>query len=188
MSRKCFIKCLCLVAALHLWMALFLPPLSWSSVCLSVILTQVTRLLYGFLVQSNNSWFQQIIPPELVSHLGKFVENIGLIHPWPAGGVYMARGSRYGPDCCFFFPKKKFLSCLLVNRPTNFYVGVTQQSSEPTLLVQQLLANLTGSVVNVTQENCVNQRENEDDKESKHVWFMVNLCFLCPKPFYVLRK
>ncbi|XP_075875759.1 nicastrin [Nelusetta ayraudi] len=86
----------------------------------------VTRLLYGFLVQSNNSWFQQIIPPELVSHL--------------------------------------------VNRPTNFYVGVTQQSSEPTLLVQQLLANLTGSVVNVTQENCVNQRENEDDKESKHIY------------------
>lgn len=48
-------------------------------------------------------------------------------------------------------------------------MGVTQQSSEPTLLVQQLLANLTGSIVNVTQENCVNQRENEDDKESKHV-------------------
>lgn len=81
----------------------------------------------------------------------------------------MASGSRYWQIVVLFFSKKKFLSCLLVNRPTNFYVGVTQQSSEPTLLVQQLLANLTGSIVNVTQENCVNQRENEDDKESKHV-------------------
>lgn len=63
----------------------------------------------------------------------------------------------------------KFFCCSLVNRPTNFYVGVTQQSSEPTLLVQHLLANLTGSTVNVTQENCQNQREDEEDKESKHV-------------------
>lgn len=48
-------------------------------------------------------------------------------------------------------------------------MGVTQQSSEPTLLVQHLLANLTGSTVNVTQENCQNQRQDEEDKESKHV-------------------
>uniref|UniRef100_A0AAX7SSL8 Nicastrin n=1 Tax=Astatotilapia calliptera TaxID=8154 RepID=A0AAX7SSL8_ASTCA len=51
-------------------------------------------------------------------------------------------------------------------RPTNFYVGVTQQHSEPTLLVQYLLANLTGTTVNITQDNCQNQREGEDDKES----------------------
>uniref|UniRef100_A0A8P4FXS3 Nicastrin n=1 Tax=Dicentrarchus labrax TaxID=13489 RepID=A0A8P4FXS3_DICLA len=31
----------------------------------------VTRLLYGFLVRSNNSWFQQLIPSDLMSHLGK---------------------------------------------------------------------------------------------------------------------
>lgn len=67
------------------------------------------------------------------------------------------------------FPSKIKSSCLLVNRPTNFYVGVTQQTSEPTLLVQHLLANLTGTTVNVTQENCQNQRENEDDTENKHV-------------------
>uniref|UniRef100_A0A8C4DWV5 Nicastrin n=1 Tax=Dicentrarchus labrax TaxID=13489 RepID=A0A8C4DWV5_DICLA len=86
----------------------------------------VTRLLYGFLVRSNNSWFQQLIPSDLMSHLGK---------------------------------------------PTNFYVGVTQQSSEPTLLVQHLLANLTGSTVNITQENCQNQREDENDKENKHMYY-----------------
>uniref|UniRef100_A0A669DGX2 Nicastrin n=1 Tax=Oreochromis niloticus TaxID=8128 RepID=A0A669DGX2_ORENI len=56
------------------------------------------------------------------------------------------------------------------DRPTNFYVGVTQQHSEPTLLVQYLLANLTGTTVNITQDNCQNQREDEDDKESKHIY------------------
>lgn len=48
---------------------------------------------------------------------------------------------------------------------------MTGQSSEATFLVQYLLANLTGSTVNITQENCQNQREDEDDKESKHVRF-----------------
>ncbi|XP_070829864.1 nicastrin [Chaetodon trifascialis] len=86
----------------------------------------VTRMLYGFLVRSNNSWFQQLIPSDLTSHLA--------------------------------------------NRPTNFYVGVTQQSSEPTLLVQHLLANLIGSAVNITQDNCQNQREDETDKDSKHMY------------------
>lgn len=51
----------------------------------------------------------------------------------------------------------------------NFYVGVTGHPSELTLLVQYLLANLTGSIINITQENCQNQREDQDDKESKHV-------------------
>uniref|UniRef100_A0A7N9AWY7 Nicastrin n=1 Tax=Mastacembelus armatus TaxID=205130 RepID=A0A7N9AWY7_9TELE len=85
----------------------------------------VTQMLYSFLVQSNNSWFQQLIPSDLKSHLSK---------------------------------------------PPNYYVGVAQQSSEPTLLVQHLLANLTGRTVNITQENCQNQREDENDKESKHMY------------------
>uniref|UniRef100_A0A8C2ZK33 Nicastrin n=1 Tax=Cyclopterus lumpus TaxID=8103 RepID=A0A8C2ZK33_CYCLU len=72
----------------------------------------VTRILYGFLVRSNNSWFQQLIPSDLVSHL--------------------------------------------TDRPTNFYVGVAQQPGKPTLLVQYLLANLTGIVVSDTCfNNCV---------------------------------
>uniref|UniRef100_A0AAQ6AMA0 Nicastrin n=1 Tax=Amphiprion ocellaris TaxID=80972 RepID=A0AAQ6AMA0_AMPOC len=91
----------------------------------------VSQMLYGFLVRSNNSWFQQLIPSDLTSHLSK---------------------------------------------PTNFYVGVNQQSSEPTLLVQYLLANLTGSAINITQENCQNQREDENDKESKHVRHETGFC------------
>ncbi|XP_037537832.1 nicastrin [Nematolebias whitei] len=57
------------------------------------------------------------------------------------------------------------------NKTTNFYIGVTAGSSEVTLLVQHLLANLTGSTVNITQENCKNQREDKDDKESKHIYY-----------------
>uniref|UniRef100_A0A3B5MQJ6 Nicastrin n=1 Tax=Xiphophorus couchianus TaxID=32473 RepID=A0A3B5MQJ6_9TELE len=47
---------------------------------------------------------------------------------------------------------------------------VEQQASLPTILVKYLLANLTGTAVNVTQENCKNQKESEDDKESKHLY------------------
>ncbi|KAM9322488.1 nicastrin [Pholidichthys leucotaenia] len=86
----------------------------------------VTQMLYTFLVKSNNSWIQQLIPSDYTSHLN--------------------------------------------DRPTNFYIAVTQQPSEPTLLVQYLLINLTGSVVNVTKDDCQNQRENKDDKESKHLY------------------
>ncbi|XP_034008923.1 nicastrin [Trematomus bernacchii] len=86
----------------------------------------VTRMLYGFLVRTNNTWFQQLVPSDLMSHL--------------------------------------------VDRPTNFYVGVAQQTSEPTLLVQYLLANMTGSHFNISQENCKNQREDEKDEESKHMY------------------
>ncbi|KAM6918154.1 nicastrin [Xenentodon cancila] len=85
----------------------------------------VSQMLYSFLVRSNNSWLQQLIPSDLMTHLS--------------------------------------------DTTTNLYVGVTQQSSKPTHLVQCLLANFTGSRVNVTQDNCQNQRENEDDKESKHM-------------------
>uniref|UniRef100_A0A8C9ZYX2 Nicastrin n=1 Tax=Sander lucioperca TaxID=283035 RepID=A0A8C9ZYX2_SANLU len=90
---------------------------------------QVTRMLYGFLIRSNNSWFQQRIPPDFMSHL--------------------------------------------TDRPTNFYVGVAQQRSELTHLVQYLLANLTGSTANISQDNCQNQREDEKDKESKHMYSYV---------------
>lgn len=86
----------------------------------------VTQMLYGFLVRSNNVWFQQLIPSDFMSHLK--------------------------------------------DAPTNFYVGVTQQSSEPTHLVQYLLVNLTGSTINITQENCKSQQEDENDKESKHMY------------------
>ncbi|CAL1579108.1 unnamed protein product [Knipowitschia caucasica] len=86
----------------------------------------VARLLYGFLVKSNNSWFEQMIPSDFKSRL--------------------------------------------VDRPTNFYTGVHMQKSEPSFLVEYILANLTGTVVNVTQEDCKAQRENEDDKESRHLY------------------
>nr|XP_061795109.1 nicastrin-like [Nerophis lumbriciformis] len=88
----------------------------------------VTQMLYTFLIRSNNSWLQQIVPEKLAGHLK--------------------------------------------DTATNFYVGVVAQQkiNEPTYLVQHLLASLTGSVVNVTQQDCDNKRTNESDTESKHMY------------------
>lgn len=114
-------------------------------------------MLYSFLVQSNNSWFQQILPSEQVNQLGKlrWFKMVVVTEVW------WVTNHRTEDVCSHCF--------LTANRPTNFYVGVASQYGEHTLLVQYLLANLTGSVINITQENCQNQREDEDDNESKHV-------------------
>uniref|UniRef100_A0A667YET2 Nicastrin n=1 Tax=Myripristis murdjan TaxID=586833 RepID=A0A667YET2_9TELE len=75
----------------------------------------VTQMLYGFLVRSNNTWFQALVPPEFKNFLSK-------------------------------------LEC-------HYYVGVSQTPSHartPTRLVQYLLANLTGTTINITKENCHN--------------------------------
>lgn len=114
-------------------------------------------MLYGFLVRSNNSWFQQIVPSELASHLGKLGSFVMVV----VTEIWWGTSHRTEAAYCRCY--------LSANRPINFYVGVTGHSSEPTLLVQYLLANLTGSMINITQENCQNQREDQDDKESKHV-------------------
>lgn len=79
-----------------------------------------------------------------------------------------------------YFGYLLFLNVILLflsgNQSTSFYVGVTDMMSEPTILVRYLLSNLTGSTVNVTQENCKNQREDKDDQESKHVRFTAAEC------------
>ncbi|KAM4556142.1 nicastrin [Fundulus diaphanus] len=86
----------------------------------------VSRMLYSFVIASNNSWIQELVPSESAAQL--------------------------------------------INETANFYISVERQTSLPTVLVQHLLANLTGSTANVTQEDCKNQRENQDDKESKHLY------------------
>ncbi|XP_014748200.1 PREDICTED: nicastrin [Sturnus vulgaris] len=68
----------------------------------------VTRLLYGFLLNSNNSWFQSVIKPDQNGILGPFPQH------------YVA-----------------------VSSPTN-----------TTQLLQAVLANLTGSRLNLSREQC----------------------------------
>ncbi|NWU87133.1 NICA protein, partial [Onychorhynchus coronatus] len=75
---------------------------------------QVTRMLYGFLIKMNNSWFQSIIKPDLKGILGDVPQH------------YVA-----------------------VSSPVN-----------TTYLVQYVLANLTGTVVNLTKEECLNPEKN----------------------------
>ncbi|XP_048369262.1 nicastrin isoform X2 [Sphaerodactylus townsendi] len=70
----------------------------------------VTRMLYGFLVRTNNSWFQSIVKSEM----------------------------------------KGFLE----NEPPPYYIAVSKPVNA-TLLVQYVLANLTGTVINQTKEQCL---------------------------------
>lgn len=37
----------------------------YMTLFVSVCLSQVAQLLYGFLIQKNNSWFRSLLPPEV---------------------------------------------------------------------------------------------------------------------------
>ncbi|XP_004688440.1 PREDICTED: nicastrin [Condylura cristata] len=69
----------------------------------------VTRLLYGFLVRANNSWFQSILRQDLRTYLG--------------------------------------------DGPLQHYIAVSSPTNT-TYVVQYALANLTGTVVDLTREQC----------------------------------
>lgn len=69
----------------------------------------VTRLLYGFLIRANNSWFQSILRHDLRSYLG--------------------------------------------DSPLQHYIAVSSPTNT-TYVVQYALANLTGTVMNLTREQC----------------------------------
>ncbi|RVE60976.1 hypothetical protein OJAV_G00166020 [Oryzias javanicus] len=60
---------------------------------------------------------------------------------------------------------------ILKNRPTNFYIGVAgQYVSEPFLIVQYILANLTGSIVNITKDICQNKKKDDNDIMNKDIY------------------
>uniref|UniRef100_A0A8C1VYN8 Nicastrin n=1 Tax=Cyprinus carpio TaxID=7962 RepID=A0A8C1VYN8_CYPCA len=81
----------------------------------------VAQLLYGFLVQKNNSWFRSLLPPEVTK---KGVNSPG---------------------------------------PPQFYIGLGPRVHGPahsvTRFVQYILANLTGTVTNLTESQCQNPSE-----------------------------
>ncbi|KAG7273043.1 hypothetical protein CRUP_007199 [Coryphaenoides rupestris] len=87
---------------------------------LTEVATLVTQLLYGFLIETKNPWFEAVLPPEVQSLL-------------------------------------------------QYYVGVSSNSTSTTL-VRYLLANLTGTAVNISKENCTNQSEFTDDTQSKDMY------------------
>ncbi|XP_069491528.1 nicastrin isoform X2 [Ambystoma mexicanum] len=86
----------------------------------------VSRMLYGFLVKSNNSWFQSIVNTD-----------------------YMK------PDS------------ILENKAPQYYVSVNSPA-RPTSLVRFVLANLTGTVVNFTKEECQNPKDSSNPE--KHLY------------------
>lgn len=83
----------------------------------------VTRLLYGFLVRANNSWFQSILRQDLRAYLG--------------------------------------------DGPLQHYIAVSSPTNT-TYVVQYALANLTGTVIDLTREQC--QDPSEVPNESKDLY------------------
>ncbi|MBN3325691.1 NICA protein, partial [Atractosteus spatula] len=83
----------------------------------------VTQMLYGFLIQSNNSWFRSLVSPDRPSDI-------------------------------------------LEDRAPQYYVAVNTPVRS-TQLVKYVLANLTGTVTNLTKEQC--QSPEQGTGESKEV-------------------
>uniref|UniRef100_A0A8C0BZS1 Nicastrin n=1 Tax=Buteo japonicus TaxID=224669 RepID=A0A8C0BZS1_9AVES len=91
----------------------------------------VSRMLYGFLIKMNNSWFQSIIKPDIKAILGDVPQH------------YVA-----------------------VSSPVN-----------TTYLVQYVLANLTGTVVNLTKEECLNPEKTPSSEKElyEYAWVQGSL-------------
>ncbi|NXW37689.1 NICA protein, partial [Phaetusa simplex] len=87
----------------------------------------VSRMLYGFLIKMNNSWFQSIIKPDIKGILGDVPQH------------YVA-----------------------VSSPVN-----------TTYLVQYVLANLTGTVVNLTKEECLNPEKTPSSEKEMYEYAWV---------------
>uniref|UniRef100_A0A8C3IRQ2 Nicastrin n=1 Tax=Chrysemys picta bellii TaxID=8478 RepID=A0A8C3IRQ2_CHRPI len=88
----------------------------------------VSRMLYGFLIKTNNSWFQSIIKQDLKGLLGDELPQ--------------------------------------------HYIAVTTLVNT-TQLVQYVLANLTGTVVNFTKEECLNPEKTPNPEKEMYVYTWV---------------
>ncbi|XP_039517052.1 nicastrin [Pimephales promelas] len=107
----------------------------------------VAQLLYGFLIQKNNSWFRALLPPEVT---------------------------------------KKGANSILSSGPPQFYIGVGPRNTGPvhsvTRFVQYIMANLTGSVTNLTESQCLNP---ESKDFSSYFWVSGPLVNGSGEPFCV---
>uniref|UniRef100_A0A9J8BSX0 Nicastrin n=1 Tax=Cyprinus carpio carpio TaxID=630221 RepID=A0A9J8BSX0_CYPCA len=99
----------------------------------------VAQLLYGFLVQKNNSWFRSLLPPEVT---------------------------------------KKGVNSILSPGPPQFYIGLGPRVHGPahsvTRFVQYILANLTGTVTNLTESQCQNPSELSTENKDLFSYFWVS--------------
>ncbi|KAF4117914.1 nicastrin [Onychostoma macrolepis] len=99
----------------------------------------VAQLLYGFLIQKNNSWFRSLLPPEVT---------------------------------------KKGDNSILSSGPPQFYIGLGPRIHGPvhsvTRFVQYILANLTGTVTNLTESQCQNPSEISTENKDLFAYFWVS--------------
>ncbi|TRY94117.1 hypothetical protein DNTS_031629 [Danionella cerebrum] len=100
--------------------------------------TTVAQLLYGFLVEKNNSWFRSLLPPDISK---------------PASSIL-------GPG------------------PPQFYIGLRQEGSSRihlvTLIVQHVLANMTGTITNLTETQCRNPGDVSTADRDFYSYFWVS--------------
>ncbi|XP_048019612.1 LOW QUALITY PROTEIN: nicastrin [Megalobrama amblycephala] len=96
----------------------------------------VAQLLYGFVIQKNNSWFQSLLPPDAT--------------------------------------KKGILS----SGPPQFYIGLGPRTYGPvhsvTLFVQYIMANLTGTVTNLTETQCQKPDDISTENKDLYAYFWVS--------------
>ncbi|XP_016320246.1 nicastrin, partial [Sinocyclocheilus anshuiensis] len=99
----------------------------------------VAQLLYGFLIQKNNSWFRSLLPPEVT---------------------------------------KKGDNSILSSGPPQFYIGLGPRIHGPvhsvTRFVQYILANLTGTITNLTESQCQNPSEVNTENKDLFSYFWVS--------------
>lgn len=98
----------------------------------------VAQLLYGFLVQKNNSWFRSLLHPDVT----------------------------------------KKGSSLLASGPPQFYIGLGPRSHgsvhSVTKFVQYILANLTGTVTNLTETQCQNPSDVSTENKDLYSYLWVS--------------
>uniref|UniRef100_A0A673WSP0 Nicastrin n=1 Tax=Salmo trutta TaxID=8032 RepID=A0A673WSP0_SALTR len=104
----------------------------------------VTQMLYGFLVRSNNSWFQALMAPELKDKVFGFSFHCVFCLSEPNPPQYYVGVAK-----------------------------LPHQANALTYLVQYLLANLTGTATNLTQSQCKKPDELPNESTYMYSYFWV---------------
>lgn len=111
----------------------------------------MAKLLYGFLVKSNNSWFRSLLPREMVSK-----DRIL--------GLFLFFACKYLPcdtQCSLIHLLFLFLPTSAESSPPQYYVSLSQnqQPKSVTTFVKYILANMTGTATNLNQSQCQNPKD-----------------------------
>lgn len=114
----------------------------------------MAKLLYGFLVKSNNSWFRSLLPRDMVSKERN-----------PILGVLCGLSPNILTQHTLFNPPPFILVLFLPSSagsgPPQYYVSLSQsqQPKSVTTFVKYILANMTGTATSLNQSQCQNPKD-----------------------------